>query len=132
MAVGVVGKPGVVRSGLLSMLGLVALGGTRVIHSSLVSHATDHDTYALVGTLIGVGMAAGLFLPGGIASAASKFIPFHRGQFEQGRGADGTAGLVYTRLRWAGIACALGLGALVGLGTAWLLDLSWGNAVAVS
>jgi O-antigen/teichoic acid export membrane protein len=118
---------GVVRTGLLSMLGLVALGSTRVIHGSLVGRATDKATLALVGTLIGVAMTAGLFLPGGLASAASKFIPFHRG-----RGDHDTAGQVYQRLRWTGIACALGLGAVVGLGTAALLSLSLGNAIAVA
>jgi O-antigen/teichoic acid export membrane protein len=118
---------GVVRVGLLSMLGLVALGLTRVIHGSLISYFTDKATVGFVGMLVGVGMTAGLFLPGGLASAASKFIPFHRG-----KGDHDTAEHIYTRLRWTGIACALGLGVVVGLGTAVLLDLSVGNTVAVS
>jgi O-antigen/teichoic acid export membrane protein len=121
------GRSGVVRTGVLSMLGLVALGATRVIHGSLVGHATDPATYGLVSTLIGVGMTAGLFLPGGLASAASKFIPFHRG-----KGDHDTAAHIYTRLRFTGIACALGLGAVVGLGTAALLDLSLADTVAVA
>lgn len=120
-------RSGVVRTGVLSMIGLVALGATRVIHGALVGHVTDPATYGLVATLIGVGMTAGLFLPGGLASAASKFIPFHRG-----KGDHGTAGHIYTRLRFIGVACALGLGALVGFGTAALLDLSLANTIAVA
>ena len=75
-----IGRPRVVRAGLLSMVGLIALGLTRLVHISLVGRATDKPTVALVGTLIGVATTAGLFLPGGLASAASKFIPFHRGK----------------------------------------------------
>jgi O-antigen/teichoic acid export membrane protein len=112
---------------MLSMLGLVALGGTRLVHGSLVGRATDHETYALVGTLIGVGMTAGLFLPLGLSTAAAKFIPFHRGKND-----PGTARGVYHLLSWVGIVTALGLGALVGLGTAELLNLSIADTIAVS
>ena len=69
-------SPAVLRAGMLSMLALVALGGTRLIHASIVGRATDNATYALVATLIGVATTAGLFLPGGLASAASKFVPY--------------------------------------------------------
>jgi O-antigen/teichoic acid export membrane protein len=120
-------RSGVVRAGLLSMLGLVALGGTRLVHGALVGRATDHETYALVGTLIGVGMTAGLFLPLGLSTAASKFIPFHRGKND-----PGTARGVYHLLSWVGIVTALGLGGLVGLGTAQLLTLSVADTIAVS
>jgi len=118
---------GVVRTGLLSMLGLVALGLTRVIHGSLISHFTDPATVGFVGMLVGVGMTAGLFLPGGLASAASKFIPFHRG-----KGDAGTARAVHQLLSWSGIVTAVALGAIVGAGTGVLLDLSTADTVAVS
>ena len=121
------GRPRVVRAGLLSMLGLVALGLTRLVHTALVGRATDKPTLALVGTLIGVATTAGLFLPGGLASAASKFIPFHRG-----KGDAGTARAVHRLLSWSGIAIALVLGAIVGLGTTVLLDVSLADAVSVS
>ncbi len=117
---------GVARSGVLAMLGLIALGGTRIIHGILINRATDNETFGLVGVLIGIGMTAGLFLPGGLASAASKFIPFHRG-----RGDHDAAGTVYAGLRWTGIASALLLGLVVGVGSAFILDLSWGNTIAV-
>lgn len=73
-------RPGLVRSGVLSMAALVALGLTRLIHGSLVSHATDRATYGLVGSLIAVTTIASLLLPAGVASATAKFIPYHQGR----------------------------------------------------
>jgi O-antigen/teichoic acid export membrane protein len=122
-----IGRPRVVRAGLLSMVGLVALGLTRLVHISLVGRATDKATVALVGTLIGVATTAGLFLPGGLASAASKFIPFHRG-----KGDSGTAWAVHRLLSWSGIVTAVALGTIVGAGTGVLLDLSPADTAAVS
>ena len=70
-----------------------------------MSRATDTQTYAVVGTLIGLAMTASLFLPGGLASAASRFIPFHRG-----RGDPAAARAAYRVLTLAGYACAVVLG----------------------
>jgi O-antigen/teichoic acid export membrane protein len=66
------------------MVALAALGVTRLIHGSLVSHATDKATYGLVGTLLATTIIASLILPGGVSSAASKFIAFHRGRDDPG------------------------------------------------
>ncbi len=118
---------GVVRTGLLSMVGLIALGGTRLIHGSLVSRATDHQTYALVGTLIGLSLTASLFLPGGLASAASKFIPFYRGKGEQA-----AAWAAHRLLTVAGLVCAVALGAVVGLVAMVALRVTFADAAAVA
>jgi O-antigen/teichoic acid export membrane protein len=109
----------VAYSGLMSLVALVALGLTRLVHGSLVSRATDQDTYATVGTLIGVAMTAGLFLPAGLASAASKFIPY-----QLGRGDERAAWAVRRWLLRAGRAAALVLGAAAGLLAAALPDVS--------
>jgi O-antigen/teichoic acid export membrane protein len=111
----------------LSLVGLVALGGTRLIHGSLVSRATDHETYAVVGTLIGLAMAAGLFLPNGLASAASRFIPFL-----SGRGDPGAARTAYRVLTVSGYACALVFGAIIGAIAVTLPGVSTGDALAVA
>ena len=114
----------VVRSGLLSMVALAALGSMRLVHGSLVSRSTDHETYAVVGTLIGVAMAAGLFLPAGLASAASKFISYQRARTS----ADG-AQAVYRGLQRVGYAWALLTGIGGAIVSAALLDLAPGEAV---
>jgi O-antigen/teichoic acid export membrane protein len=116
----------VVRAGLLSMVGLVALGGTRLVHGSLISRATDQETYGLVGTLIGLAMTVSLFLPGGLASAASRFIPFHRGA-----GDEAAARSAYRVLTLAGYACAAGLGVNVALIATTLDGVTAQDAVAV-
>jgi O-antigen/teichoic acid export membrane protein len=115
----------VVRSGLLTMLALVALGLTRVVHGTLVGRNTDNATYALVGTLIGAATTAGLFLPGGLASAASKFIPYQLAR-------DNPAGAqaVYRLLRLAGYASAVVLGLVVAFGTDAVLKLTPGQALS--
>jgi O-antigen/teichoic acid export membrane protein len=128
MSAGVGGRgSAVVRSGLLSMVGLVALGGTRVIHGSLVGRATDNQTFAEVGTLIGLAMTASLFLPGGLSSAASKFIPFHRG-----KGSPAAARAALRLLTLVGLGCAVGLGALVGAFAAVVLHVSLSGAIGVA
>ena len=116
----------VIRAGLLSMVGLVALGGTRLVHGSLVSRATDQETYGLVGTLIGLAMTVSLFLPGGLASAASRFIPFHRGG-----GDESAARSAYRVLTVAGYAVAIGLGVNVAVIATTLEGVTPGDAVAV-
>jgi len=108
------------------MVGLVALGGTRVIHLSLITHATDKDTVAVVGTLIGLAMTASLFLPGGLASAASRFVPYYRGA-----GDDAAARNAYRLLTVAGYACAIGLGVTVAAIASALGGVTAGDVVAV-
>jgi O-antigen/teichoic acid export membrane protein len=118
-------RPAVVRSGLMSMVALAALGSARLIHGSLVSRTTSHDTYAVVGTLISIAMAAGLFLPGGLSSAASKFIPYQRA-----RGSSAGAFAVYHGLRRVAYAWSVVAGLVGGFAAGVLLDLSVGEAVA--
>lgn len=101
------------RAGLLSMLALVALGLTRVIHGYLVSNATTDATYGLIGNLLAVTTIASLLLPAGVSSAASKFVPFHRGAGDLS-GARG----VHRFLSWLGLAGAVVLGVGAGL-IAW-------------
>jgi O-antigen/teichoic acid export membrane protein len=92
-----------------------------------VGRATDKQTFAEVGTLIGLAMAASLFLPGGLSSAASKFIPFHRG-----KGDLAAARAAHHLLTLVGLACAAGLGAIVGAFAALLLHVSLSGAVGVA
>jgi O-antigen/teichoic acid export membrane protein len=109
-----------VRSGALSMLALVALGLTRLIHGSLVSRATDKETYGLVGALIAITTIASLLLPAGVASAASRFIPYHHGRAD-----PDAARAVHRFLGRLGLAgsVALGLGAALGAQRAFHLDV---------
>ena len=113
------------RAGLLSMLALMALGLTRVIHGALVIRNTDLATYALVGTLITTATTAGLFLPGGLSSAASKFIPY-----QLARDDPAGAQAVYRMLRRLGYASGVLLGVIVALGTWALLHPSPWQVVA--
>jgi O-antigen/teichoic acid export membrane protein len=115
----------IVRSGLLTMLALVALGLTRLVHGALVSRNTDNAMYAVIGTLITTATTAGLFLPGGLSSAASKFIPY-----QLARGNPGAAQAVYRMLRRAGYASGIGLGVVVAFATDALLSLTPGQAVS--
>src|SRR5262245_53793948 len=93
------------------MVALVALGGTRLLHGSLVSRATDTHTYGVIGSLIAITTIASLLLPAGVASAASRFIPY-----EHGRSDDAAARAVHRFLDRLGLpgAVALGLGAALG------------------
>ena len=115
----------IARAGVLSMLALVALGLTRVIHGSLVFRNTDRATYALVGTLITTATTAGLFLPGGLSSAASKFIPYQLARDDP----DG-AQAVYQMLRRLGYASGILLGLVVAFGTRALLHPSTPEVIA--
>ncbi|HZM84088.1 MAG TPA: lipopolysaccharide biosynthesis protein [Candidatus Limnocylindrales bacterium] len=101
----------IIRSSLLSMLAIAALGITRLVHLSLVGRSMpegDRRWAALV-VLIGVTMTAGLFLPGGLASATSKFIPYHLG-----RGDVATATAIHRLISWVGYVGALVLAVIVG------------------
>ncbi|HZN74008.1 MAG TPA: lipopolysaccharide biosynthesis protein [Micromonosporaceae bacterium] len=101
------------------MVALVALGGTRLLHGSLVSRATDTDTYGVIGSLIAITTIASLLLPAGVASAASRFIPY-----EHGRSDDAAARAVHRFLDRLGLpgAVALGLGAAGGAALAFPLS----------
>ncbi|HEX6685716.1 MAG TPA: lipopolysaccharide biosynthesis protein [Candidatus Limnocylindrales bacterium] len=102
----------IIRSSLLSMLAIAALGITRLVHLSVIGRSVpegDPHWSALV-ALIGVTMTAGLFLPGGLASAAGKFIPYHLGRNDLA-----TAQSVHKLLAWAGYVGALVLAVMVGL-----------------
>jgi O-antigen/teichoic acid export membrane protein len=111
-------RGGLVRSGALSMAALVALGLTRLIHGSLVSRATDRQTYGLVGSLIAITTIASLLLPAGVASAASKFIPYHHGRAD-----PATARAVHRFLARLGMAGSVVLGAGAALGAMVAFDL---------
>ncbi len=102
----------VIRSGLLSMLAIAALGITRLVHGALVARDTDEPGFAAVGLLIGATMMAGLFLPGGLSSAAAKFIPYHLGRSD-----EPLARAVYRLLLIIGYACSVVLGVIVGVGS---------------
>jgi O-antigen/teichoic acid export membrane protein len=119
-------RDGLVRSGALSMAALVALGLTRLVHGSLVSRATDRQTYGLVGSLIAVTTIASLLLPAGVASAASKFIPYHHG-----RGDPATARAVHRLLSRTGLAGSAVLGVAAALGAAAAFDLGVEDTVQV-
>jgi O-antigen/teichoic acid export membrane protein len=106
---------GLARSGAASLAALVALGLTRLVHGTLVARATETEVYGLVGSLIAVSTIASLLLPAGLASAASRFIPF-----QQGRGDLGAVGAVDRLLSRLGLAAAVVLGAGAGA-FAWLV-----------
>ena len=116
-----------IRTGLLSMAALVALGLTRLVHGSLVSRATDPHEYALIGTLIACATVAGMAFPAALASAATRFVAFHRG-----RGDAPTARAIYRRLAVAGIAGGAALTVLATTLATALLDLSAAEAAAVA
>lgn len=115
-------RPGVVRTGLLSMVALVALGLTRLIHGALVSRATDNATYGRVGTFIAITTIASLLLPAGVASAASRYIPFAHGRRD-----DAGARAVHRFLARLGVpgAVVFGLGAGLGAAAWFRLDAGW-------
>ncbi|GAB7038856.1 hypothetical protein JCM9533A_27060 [Catenuloplanes niger JCM 9533] len=107
--------PGMARSGVASLAALVALGLTRLVHGALVARATDQEVYGLVGSLVAVSTIASLLLPAGLASAASRFIPF-----QQGRGDVGAVAAVDRMLSRLGLVAAVVLGAGAGA-FAWLV-----------
>jgi O-antigen/teichoic acid export membrane protein len=119
-------RGGLIRSGALSMAALVALGLTRLIHGSLVSRATDRETYGLVGSLIAITTIASLLLPAGVASATSKFVPYHHGRQD-----PATARAVYRFLSRIGLAGSVVLGAGAALGARAAFDLGVEDTVQV-
>ncbi|WP_027341288.1 lipopolysaccharide biosynthesis protein [Hamadaea tsunoensis] len=121
------GSIGVLKAGALSMLALVAVGLTRLVHGSLVSHATDHETYGLVGTMLATTMIASLVLPGGVSSAYSKFVAFHRGA-----GDPAAAWAVHRFLGRLGLVSSVVLGAGAAWAAAELYDLRPADALAVA
>jgi O-antigen/teichoic acid export membrane protein len=120
------GRGAVIRASLLTMLAIGALGITRLVHSALVARATDKQTFAVVGIMIGVTMTAGLFLPGGISSASSKFIPYFLG-----RGEAANARAAYGLLAKAGYLCSVALAVIAGIGM-FVYGVGVADAIAVA
>ena len=108
------------------MIALVALGGTRLLHGSLVSRATDTDVYGVVGSLIAITTIASLLLPAGVASAASRFIPY-----QHGKGDEAAARAVHRFLDRLGLSGALALGLGAAAGATWAFSLDTGRAAEV-
>ncbi len=116
----------VIKTSLLSMLAIAALGVTRLVHNLLLAHATTKEIVAQVSVMIGATMMAGLFLPGGLSSAAGKFIPFHLG-----RGNSLTAQAVYRLISRAGLLASVLLSVLTGAGI-YLWGASLADAAATA
>jgi O-antigen/teichoic acid export membrane protein len=119
----------IIRSSLLSMLAIAALGITRLFHVSVIGRSMPQGDprWTVLLVLIGVTITAGLFLPGGLASAAGKFIPYHLG-----RGDEAAANAVYKLISWAGYLGALVLAAIVGSLSLFLYGVSGADALAVA
>lgn len=115
------------RTGALSMVGMAALGLTRLIHGALIGRATDPQTYGRVGVLIAVATIASLLLPAGVASAVPKFVPFLHG-----RGEPDAARGAYRLLSWLGLAGAVVFGLAAAGVTAVALDLGPGDTLQVA
>ncbi|MBY8872433.1 lipopolysaccharide biosynthesis protein [Micromonospora sp. PLK6-60] len=108
----------VVKAGALSMLALLAVGLTRLVHGSLTSHHTDRATYGVVGIMLAASMIASLLLPGGVSAGMSKFVAFHRGAAD----VPG-AWAVHRFLSRVGVLSSLVLGLLTALVVRQLHDL---------
>ncbi|MEU8656847.1 lipopolysaccharide biosynthesis protein [Actinoplanes philippinensis] len=106
----------IARTGLLTVFALIAVGLTRLVHGSLVSHATDRVTYGLVGSLIALSTVASLMLPGGLSSAMAKYVAL-----ERGAGRPAAARAVHRLLtRWS-----MASGPLLGLAAAGIAAVVW-------
>jgi O-antigen/teichoic acid export membrane protein len=105
----------VARNSLLSMIGLVVLGGTRVAYGAIISRATDLQTFGEVGAMIAIALLASYVLPAGIAAATSRFIPFERGAGDLQR-----ARASYVVLSTVSMLAAAGLGLLAAVALAFL------------
>ena len=106
-------KRTVARDGALSMAALFVVGATRVLYGSMVSRATDPETYGLIGVLIAISLILSLVLPAGINSAIARYVPYSLGQ-----GAQGNATTLYRSLLRFGLIASAGLGALAAAGAA--------------
>ena len=115
------------RTGALSMVALAALGLTRLVHGSLVSRATDPQTYGRVGVLIALTTIASLLLPAGVASATSKYVPYL-----QGGGDPDAARGAYRLLSRLGLAGSLVLGLGAAALARALFDLGAGDTAQVA
>lgn len=105
---------------MLSMVALIALGGTRVVYGAVISRATDLHTFGEVGAMIAVAMLASYVLPAGISAATSRFIPFERGAGDIQR-----ARASYVVLSTVSILAAGGLGLLAAAAVALLGRPPW-------
>jgi O-antigen/teichoic acid export membrane protein len=115
---------GIATDSALSMAALVVLGGTRVVFGSIVSHATDRDTFGFLGLLIGLTMLGSFVLPAGLSSAISRFIPFNRG-----RGDPAAARGLYRQLFRASLVAAVLLSVAVFAIARLALDRPIGQSV---
>jgi O-antigen/teichoic acid export membrane protein len=116
----------VLRTGALSFGALVVLGLSRLVHGSLVGHATGPEAYGVIGSLIGITYVAGLFIPAGLASAMAKFVAQNRGRSD-----PAAADAVYLLLRRISDASAVVLGVLSALAARLLFPVTLTDAVAV-
>ncbi|MEV0130247.1 hypothetical protein AB0H83_17530 [Dactylosporangium sp. NPDC050688] len=116
----------VLRTGALSFGALVVLGLSRLVHGSLVSHATGPQAYGVIGSLIGITYVAGLFVPAGLASAMAKFVAHNRGRAD-----PAAAEAVHLLLRRICDASAVVLGVLSAVAARLLFPVSLADAVAV-
>ncbi|GAB2937413.1 hypothetical protein GCM10027280_27010 [Micromonospora polyrhachis] len=116
-----------IRAGALSMLALVAVGVTRLVHGSLTSRATDQATYGLVGIMLAASMIASLLLPGGLSSGIAKFVAFHRGA-----GDVAGAWAAHRFLSRLGLASSVGLGVLSALLVGQLHQLDLLDAISLA
>ncbi|MEV6365687.1 lipopolysaccharide biosynthesis protein [Micromonospora musae] len=121
------GPSAIVRAGALSMLALVAVGVTRLVHGSLTSHATDRATYGLVGIMLAASTVASLLLPGGVSSGMSKFVAFHRGA-----GDVPGAWAVYRFLSRLALVSSLLLGAATALVVQWVYQLGFVDTLTLT
>ncbi|HEY8239166.1 MAG TPA: lipopolysaccharide biosynthesis protein [Candidatus Limnocylindrales bacterium] len=118
---------GLALDSAMSMAALVMLGGTRVVYGSILSHATDRETFGVVGLLIGLTMIGSFLLPAGIGSAISRYIPFNLGRGD----AAAARGLYRLLLRVAlvaGLPLAIGAFAIARLA----LDRPTGQSIEVA
>ena len=117
----------VARNSVVTMAALIVLGGTRVLYGSMISRATDPETYGTVGVLTAVSLILSLILPAGIAAAIARFVPHAGGQGDIER-----ANTVYMALSRVGLIAAAALGVLAAAGAAYLrLDDSQVAQVAI-
>ncbi len=108
------------------MVAIAALGVTRLVHLALVRRNVTDATFDMVGLAISATMTVGLFLPGGLASAASKFIAY-----QEGKGDPDAARAVYRLLSRVGYAVSGVLGVIVGIGLSAYYGMSFGNGLSV-
>jgi O-antigen/teichoic acid export membrane protein len=117
----------VARNGVLSLVALVLIGGTRILYGLLISRATDLETFGLIGVLIAVTMISSYLLPSGLGAATSRFVPYQLGQ-----GDAAAARGHYRVLGRAGLVAGVALAAISGIGVSFVLAVPGPVALQVS